>query len=86
LYPMIVEHLAPYHSKVEGVVAEGIAAGEIRDDQPSAQLALMFVGMLTLLYVQHWDSAGVWPVLDELPELVVAAFLNGAAVRRGDER
>ena len=83
-YPLVVEHLAPYLLKVEAVLADGIAAGEIRDDRPSPQLALMFVGTLTLLYVQHWGSGGAWPALDDVPDLAVGAFLDGAAVRKGD--
>lgn len=83
-YPTIVEHLAPYLSKVEAVLSDGIAAGEIRGDRPSVQLSLMFVGMLTLLYVQHWGSGGMWPSLDEVPALAVGAFLDGAAVHKGD--
>ncbi len=84
-YPMVVEHLAPYLSKVEAVLSDGIAAGEIRSDRPSVQLALMFVGTLTLLYVQHWGSGGAWPSLDDVPELAVSAFLEGAASKRGDD-
>jgi AcrR family transcriptional regulator len=83
-YPVIVEHLAPYLSKVEAVLSDGIATGEIRSDRPSMQLALMFVGTLTLLYVQHWGSGGAWPSLDDVPGLAVSAFLEGAAVRKGD--
>ncbi len=44
----------------------------------------MFVGTLTLLYVQHWGSGGAWPSLDDVPDLAVGAFLDGAAVRKGD--
>jgi hypothetical protein len=83
-YPVVVQHLAPYLSKVESVLSDGIAAGEIRSDRPSVQLALMFVGTLTLLYVQHWGSGGAWPSLDDVPDLAVGAFLDGAAVRKGD--
>ena len=49
-----------------------------RIDLPPPQLALAFVGMLTLLFVQHWGSGGTWPSLDEIPQLVVALFLDGA--------
>jgi AcrR family transcriptional regulator len=80
-YPIIVEHLAPYLERVAAVLSEGVAASEIRDDRPVAVLALTFVGILTLLYVQHWGSGGAWPMLDEVPELAVSAFLDGASVR-----
>ena len=77
-YAIIVEHLAPFLNVVTAVLAAGAEAGEIRKDRPLDQLALMFVGTLTMLYVQHWGSAGTWPTLDELPSLVVSAFLDGA--------
>jgi AcrR family transcriptional regulator len=78
-YPLIVERLAPYLHEVERVLARGLATGEIRGDVPAPQLALAFVGMLTLLFVQHWGSGGTWPRLDEVPELAVTLFLDGAA-------
>jgi AcrR family transcriptional regulator len=78
-YPLIVAHLAPYVEKVEEILAEGVAAGEVRNDRPLRQLALLFVGILALLYVQHWGSGGLWPDLEEIPELAVMTFLDGAA-------
>ena len=88
-YPLILEHLAPYLRQVQQVLARGIEAGEIRDDRPVSQLALAFVGFLVMLYVQHWGSGGTWPTVDEIPELAVTLFFDGAArrearpVRRG---
>lgn len=82
-YGAILEHLAPYLQKVMGILADGVAAGEVRDDRPVPQLALLFVGTLTLLYVQHWGSDGAWPQLDDVPELAVGAFLDGAGTRGG---
>lgn len=85
-YPMILEHLAPYMQKVEAVLSAGVAAGEIRDDRPAAVMALTFVGMLALFYIQHWGSGGVWPALNDVPELVVGAFLDGAATHHKKRR
>ncbi len=78
-YSLIVVHLAPYVEKVEEILAEGIAAGEVRNDRPLRELALLFVGILALLYVQYWGSEGSWPDLEEIPELAVMTFLDGAA-------
>jgi AcrR family transcriptional regulator len=80
-YPMILEHMAPYVGQVQQVLQGGLARGEIRDDRPVGQLALAFVGFQVLLFVQHWGSGGAWPTLEELPDLVVSLFLDGAAVR-----
>jgi len=81
-YGMIVKHLAPYVIAVERVIADGQVRGEVRTDRPSEQLALLFVGLLSLHYVQHWGSDGDWPTLDEIPELVTSAFWDGAAAPR----
>jgi AcrR family transcriptional regulator len=80
-YPLIVGHLAPFMEKVEEILAEGVAVAEARNDRPLRELALLFVGILALLYVQHWGSGGSWPDLEEIPELAVMTFLDGAAHR-----
>jgi AcrR family transcriptional regulator len=80
-YPLIVGHLAPYLEKVEEILAEGVAVGDVRNDRPLRELALLFVGILALLYVQHWGSEGNWPDLEEIPDLAVMTFLDGAAQR-----
>jgi AcrR family transcriptional regulator len=78
-YPVIVEHLAPCVGMVEEVLARGVASGQVRSDRPTGELALAFVGILAVLYVQHWGSEGAWPSLEEIPELAVTLFLDGAA-------
>lgn len=80
-YPLIVRHLAPFLAAVEAALARGARRGEVRRDAPPAQLALLFTGLLSMHYVQHWGSSGTWPSLDDVPELVVDAFLDGAAPR-----
>jgi AcrR family transcriptional regulator len=85
-YPLIVEHLAPYLGEVEKILERGIAANEIRGDRPPPQLALVFIGVLALLFVQHWGSGGAWPALEEIPALAVDLFLDGAAARRVQSR
>lgn len=78
-YSLVVDHLGSYVAKVAEVLATGTEAGEVRRDKPVPQLALVFVGMLSLFYVQHWGSGGVWPALDDVPALAVTLFLDGAA-------
>ena len=77
-YGLVMEHLGPYVVVVEAALARGVERGEIRKDQPAQELALLFVGLLGLMYGQHWGSRGLWPELDEIPELVVTSFLDGA--------
>jgi AcrR family transcriptional regulator len=80
-YPLIVEHLAPLVAKVVEVLEAGVNEGTIRDDRPPPQLALLFIGLLSLTYIQHWGSGGTWPALDDVPDLVVTTFLDGAGGR-----
>jgi len=77
-YALVTEHLGPYVLEVEAALARGVARGEVRSDRPTPQLALLFVGHLGLMYAQHWGSGGLWPALDEVPELVVTSFFDGA--------
>jgi len=81
-YPVIELHLAPFVLQIAGILTDAVTAGQVRDDLPPPQMALMFVGILSLLYVQHWGSNGDWPALDDIPELAVTAFFDGAATRR----
>lgn len=85
-YPIIVEHLAPFILKICQVIRQGIHDGEVRRDLLPERQALLFVGMLSLLYVQRWASGGTWPSLDEIPELLVTAFLDGAGTYTVRER
>jgi AcrR family transcriptional regulator len=78
-YPVILEHLSPFMQVLHDILARGVETKEIRADRPVAELALLFVGVLALLYVQHWGSGGAWPTLDELPDIALTAFVEGAA-------
>lgn len=80
-YPVIAAHLRPYVSAVAGVLRDGVDRGTVRNDTPVEQLALMFVGTLSMLYVQHWGSNGAWPALTDIPALAVTSFLDGAGAR-----
>lgn len=74
----ILEHLGDFIGTIVRILEEGLTRGEIRSDKPTMQLALVFLGLLTLLYVQHWKSGGAWPQFGEIPDLVVTLFLDGA--------
>lgn len=70
--------IAPLVMLVAQVLAEGQAAGKVRTDLEAPQLALAFLGSLTMAYVQLWSTEGAWPTWEGLPELVVGMFLDGA--------
>jgi TetR/AcrR family transcriptional regulator len=78
-YPRVIEAAAPFISRVRSILADGVSRGEIRPEPPPEELALLFVGLGELGLVQHWGSDGAWPTLDQLPDLVVDVFLDGAA-------
>ena len=71
--------------EVDAALRRGVARGEVRDDRPTPQLALLFTGLLGLMYAQHWGSGGLWPALDDVPELVVMSFFDGARPRTTTE-
>jgi AcrR family transcriptional regulator len=76
-YPLLIENLAPVMNLLGVILQIGQERGEVRSDVSANQLALVFIGQLSMLYVQYWGSAGAWPALDEIPELAVNLFLNG---------
>lgn len=78
-YDLVLRHLSPFIDAISAILAKGAQEGEIRTDKPAVQLALVFLGILTLLYIQYWKSGGSWPNLDEIPGLAVTVFLDGAA-------
>jgi TetR/AcrR family transcriptional regulator len=85
-YPRVIEAAAPFIERVRSMLADGVSRGEIRPEPPPDELALLFVGLGDLALVQHWGSDGAWPKLDQLPELVVDVFLDGAAPRGARKR
>lgn len=78
-FPLILEHLGPFVTKVSEILDEGVAAKQIRNDRPISELAVLFVGILSLMFVQHWGTGGTWPPLKQIPEVAVTTFLDGAA-------
>jgi AcrR family transcriptional regulator len=84
-YPRVLEAAAPFLSRVQEILADGVRRGEVRADVPVGELALVFVGFGDLALIQHWGSGGAWPSLEQIPELTTGLFLDGAAPRAGGE-
>jgi AcrR family transcriptional regulator len=80
-YVRVAMAAAPFVGRVAEVLREGVARGEVRDGRAVEELALVFTGLGLMTLSQHWGSAGGWPALDEIPDLVVDLFLNGARPR-----
>jgi hypothetical protein len=78
-FPLILEHLGPFVTKVSEILDQGVAANQIRNDRPISELAVLFVGILSLMFVQHWGTGGAWPQLEQIPDIAVTTFLDGAA-------
>lgn len=83
LYRRMVEAGSPYIERVGQILADGAARGEVRPDASAGQLALVFTGLGLLALAHHWGSGGGWPALEEIPDLVVDVFFNGARPRPG---
>lgn len=77
-YHLIINGLGPFIDIASKILKEGQKNGEIRKDKPVSQLSLFFLGLLTLLYIQHWKSLTGWPMLKDVPDLAVTLFLDGA--------
>jgi TetR/AcrR family transcriptional regulator len=82
LHRRVLAAAAPFLSRVADILRDGVEQGEVRRDLPVDQLALVFTGLSELLLLQHWGSDGGWPPLDQIPELAVQFFLDGATPSR----
>ncbi len=78
LHPRVIAAAAPFIDRVTAILRDGVERGEVRDDVPTEQLALVFVGLGDLALVQHWGSGGTWPRPEEIPPLITRLFLQGA--------
>ena len=81
LYPRVIAAEAPYVNELTAILALGVARGEVRRDIPAESLALALAGLADLALVRCWASGGTIPRLEEIPELVVSLFLDGAGPR-----
>lgn len=84
-YARVVVAAAPYVGRVAEALQEGVGRGEIRGDRPVEELALVFTGLGLMALAENWGSAGGWPAIDDIPDLVVDLFLNGARRERREE-
>ena len=72
---------APYVDELTAILTVGAERGEVRRDTPAETLALALAGLADLALVRCWASGASTPRLDEIPELVVSLFLDGAGPR-----
>jgi AcrR family transcriptional regulator len=75
---LVLAAVAPLIIETTAVLHHAQQAGEVRADVAADKLATVFLGMLTMAYVQHWASGGTWPSWDALPATTVSLFLDGA--------
>jgi AcrR family transcriptional regulator len=81
LYPRVIAAEAPYVGELTAILAAGAECGEVRRDTPAEALALALAGLADLALVRCWASGGTTPTLEEIPDLVVSLFLDGARPR-----
>ncbi len=82
--PQVLEAAAPWFAKLTEVLDAGVKRGEIRRDVPVDQLALSVTGLINLALVQHWGSSGAWPSFDDIPDVVLRQFLEGAQMSKSE--
>jgi len=78
----ILEAAAPFVEPVVEILRDGVERREVRSDLSPEQLGLTFAGLCELAVTLHWGSGGGWPSLDQIPDLVVSLFLQGAGAGR----
>ena len=78
---LIDDSMAPLIAETITIVSAGQDSGLLRTDQTAPQLAMTFLGQLTMGYIGLWRSGETWPTWEALPGLTVTAFLDGAQVR-----
>lgn len=80
-YARVVAAAEPFVQRAAEVLREGAGRGEVRDDRPPEELALVFAGLGLMALSQHWGTGGGWPAMDDIPGLMVDLFLRGAGRR-----
>ena len=68
----------PLLGKLEEVLRDGSAQGELRDDLPPDQLALAMAGFTDLALAHYWASDGTTLTLDRIPDLALDLLLGAS--------
>lgn len=76
LHARVIRAETPLLDAIEAILREGSRRGELRDDVPRETLALAIAGLTDLALAKHWTSDGGAPMLEEIPELVLALLLG----------
>lgn len=74
--PLVDQGLAPLLEEVTALLRSARDRGEIASKISLEVWARLFCAQLSMLYVEHWRT-GV-PSWEELPELLVSLFMDGA--------
>ena len=67
----------PLREAVREALEAGQTVGEVTDRHDANELATLFLGQLTMLYVEHWSSGGAFPTWEKLPLVLVEGFFDG---------
>lgn len=76
LYERVIRAESPLVGRLEAIIRDGVALGELRADVAPDLLALATAGLADLAFVEHWASNGARPRLEEIPRLVLALLLG----------
>ncbi|MFT5583307.1 MAG: AcrR family transcriptional regulator [Cognaticolwellia sp.] len=79
--PDVLASLVPLLKRASGILEQGQREGQVRDDVSAAQLAQVFLGQLSMAYLQHWSGVGLpW---EDMAERVTLLFFEGAGCAHG---
>src|SRR5262249_49922892 len=79
VYPRVIAAEQPLIGKLEALLREGAATGELRGDLPPEILAAALAGLTDLALVRSWAREGADVTMEQIPELVLQALLGPAA-------
>lgn len=68
---LIDESMQSFAAEIASILARG------KSSRPVAEQTRLFLGQLTILYIEQFRSEGAFPGWHRLPELVVDTFLEG---------
>lgn len=73
----------PLREAVREALEAGQTTGEVTKRRTADELATLFLGQLTMLYVEHWTSGGSFPTWEDLPSVLIEGFFDGAREAHG---
>ena len=75
---LVDESMRSFSKEVFSILSCAKKNGELGCRFDAGELSRLFLGQMTILYVEQWRSGGKYPTWGGLPSLLVDSFLLGA--------